>query len=89
MLLTQKAIAEGARALIYMTAQKADIVQSGKTEEERKAADELLGFLTPIAKAFLTEIDTNQPAWECRYSVATAMFPSGAWSRTCVTPVSA
>jgi alkylation response protein AidB-like acyl-CoA dehydrogenase len=56
MLLTQKAIAEGARALIYMTAQKADIVQSGKTEEERKAADELLGFLTPIAKAFLTEI---------------------------------
>ena len=56
MLLTQKAIAEGARALIYMTAQKADIVQRGKTEEERKAADELLGFLTPIAKAFLTEI---------------------------------
>jgi len=56
MLLTQKAIAEGARALTYMTAQKADIVQRGKTEEERKAADELLGFLTPIAKAFLTEI---------------------------------
>jgi hypothetical protein len=56
MLLTQKAIAEGARALIYMTAQKADIVQRSKTEEERKAADELLGFLTPIAKAFLTEI---------------------------------
>jgi hypothetical protein len=56
MLLTQKAIAEGARALIYLTAQKADIAQRGKTEEERKAADELLGFLTPIAKAFLTEI---------------------------------
>ncbi len=56
MLLTQKAIAEGARALIYLTAQQADIVHSGKTEEERKAADEALGFLTPIAKAFLTEI---------------------------------
>jgi len=56
MLLTQKAVAEGARALIYLTAQQADIVHSGKSEEERKAADEALGFLTPIAKAFLTEI---------------------------------
>ncbi|MFN2360038.1 MAG: acyl-CoA dehydrogenase C-terminal domain-containing protein [Marinobacter sp.] len=56
MLLTQKAVAEGARALIYLTAQQADIVHSGRTEEERKAADEALGFLTPIAKAFLTEI---------------------------------
>ena len=56
MLLTQKVVAEGARALIYMTAQQADIVHSGKTEEERKSADEALGFLTPIAKAFLTEI---------------------------------
>src|SRR5690554_4375377 len=55
MLLTQKVVAEGARALIYLTAQKADVVVRGKTEEERKEADELLGFLTPIAKAFLTE----------------------------------
>jgi alkylation response protein AidB-like acyl-CoA dehydrogenase len=56
MLLTQKVVAEGARALIYFAAQQADIVHSGKTEEDRKAADEALGFLTPIAKAFLTEI---------------------------------
>jgi hypothetical protein len=56
MLLTQKAVAEGARALIYLTAQNADLVERAKTEEERKEADELLGFLTPIAKAFLTEI---------------------------------
>ncbi|WP_339800994.1 acyl-CoA dehydrogenase C-terminal domain-containing protein [uncultured Marinobacter sp.] len=56
MLLTQKAVAEGARSLIYLAAQQADVVQRGKTEEERKAADAMLGFLTPIAKAFLTEI---------------------------------
>ncbi len=56
MLLTQKSVAEGARALIYLAAQQADIVTRGKTEEERKAADAMLGFLTPIAKAFLTEI---------------------------------
>ena len=56
MLLTQKSVAEGARALIYLAAQQSDIVLQGKTEEERKAADAMLGFLTPIAKAFLTEI---------------------------------
>ena len=56
MLLTQKAVAEGARALIYLAAQQSDVVLQGKTEEERKAADAMLGFLTPIAKAFLTEI---------------------------------
>ena len=55
MLLTQKSIAEGGRALAYLTAQQADIVKASESEEERKAADELLGFLTPIAKAFLTE----------------------------------
>jgi alkylation response protein AidB-like acyl-CoA dehydrogenase len=55
MILTAKAFAEGGRALLYFTAMQGDVVQRGKTEEERKAADEMLGFLTPIAKAFLTE----------------------------------
>jgi len=56
MLLTQKAVAEGARALIYLAGQQVDIVHKGRDEEERKAADTLLSFLTPIAKAFLTEL---------------------------------
>ncbi|MDC0661711.1 acyl-CoA dehydrogenase C-terminal domain-containing protein [Marinobacter sp. SS21] len=56
MLLTQKSVSEAARALVYLAAQQADIVHQGKTEEEKKAADAMLGFLTPIAKAFLTEI---------------------------------
>ena len=56
MLLTQKAVAEGARAMIYLAAYQADIVHRGQDEAARKEADELLGFLTPIAKAFLTEI---------------------------------
>ncbi|MDN3639412.1 acyl-CoA dehydrogenase C-terminal domain-containing protein [Simiduia curdlanivorans] len=55
MLLTQKALAEGARMLIYYTAQQVDIVDRSTDEDARKAADELLGFLTPIAKAFVTE----------------------------------
>ncbi|MDV2077725.1 acyl-CoA dehydrogenase C-terminal domain-containing protein [Marinobacter xestospongiae] len=56
MLMTQKVVAEGARALIYLTGQQVDKTHSAKSEEERKAADEALSFLTPIAKAFLTEI---------------------------------
>jgi len=54
MLLTQKSIAEGSRAMIYFAAQKADLLEHG-TEEEKKEADDMLGFLTPILKAFCTE----------------------------------
>lgn len=54
MLLTQKAFAEGSRAFIYFLAQLGDIVEAG-TEEEAKHADDLMAFLTPIAKAFVTE----------------------------------
>jgi alkylation response protein AidB-like acyl-CoA dehydrogenase len=54
MLLTQKAFAEGSRALIYFLAQQGDIIEAG-TEEQAKGADDLMAFLTPIAKAFVTE----------------------------------
>lgn len=55
MLLTSKAFAEGGRMLVYRAAQLGDIVQQGD-QESAKQADELLSFLTPIAKAFLTEV---------------------------------
>lgn len=55
MLLTQKAFAEGNRMLAYFAAQQVDLMEGAETEEERKAADDLLSFLTPIAKAFMTE----------------------------------
>ncbi len=54
MLLTQKAFAEGGRALLYYLALQGDIVDKGG-EDEAKAADDLMSLLTPIAKAFLTE----------------------------------
>jgi 3-(methylsulfanyl)propanoyl-CoA dehydrogenase len=56
MLLIQKSFAEGARMLIQFAAQQVDIMHGGSSEEEIKAADDLLSFLTPIAKAFLTEV---------------------------------
>ncbi|MEO8670608.1 MAG: acyl-CoA dehydrogenase C-terminal domain-containing protein [Tahibacter sp.] len=62
MLLTQKAFAEGGRALGYYAAVQVDIVERSTDEAERKRADELLGFITPIVKAMLTEA-----ANECTY----------------------
>jgi alkylation response protein AidB-like acyl-CoA dehydrogenase len=62
MLLTCKAIAEGGRVMALHAAQQVDILERNKDEEERKAADELLGFLTPIVKGLLTEW-----ANECTY----------------------
>ncbi|WP_020394162.1 acyl-CoA dehydrogenase C-terminal domain-containing protein [Thiolinea disciformis] len=55
MLLTQKAFAEGGRALVYFAAQQADKVSRSAQAEDKEYADNLLAFLTPIAKAFLTE----------------------------------
>jgi len=55
MLLTQKAFAEGGRALIYFASTQGDIVAMSDDPEARELADHVLGFLTPIIKAFLTE----------------------------------
>ncbi|TDG15887.1 acyl-CoA dehydrogenase [Seongchinamella unica] len=54
MLLTQKAFAEGSRAMLYFLSMQGDIVDKG-SEEEARAADDLMSLLTPIAKAFMTE----------------------------------
>jgi hypothetical protein len=55
MLLTQKAFAEGGRALIYYAGTLGDILTRSRDEEARKLANDVLDFLTPIIKAFLTE----------------------------------
>ncbi|TRZ69935.1 MAG: acyl-CoA dehydrogenase [Rhodocyclaceae bacterium] len=59
MLLTQKAIAEGGRAMIYGAAQLADNMLDAKLEGNLAAhadLDNQLGFYTPILKGFLTEM---------------------------------
>jgi alkylation response protein AidB-like acyl-CoA dehydrogenase len=55
MLLTAKAFAEGGRLMIYDAAKFADAMMFADTEQEREDAENQLGFLTPILKAFLTE----------------------------------
>ncbi len=54
MLLTMKAFNEGNRALSYFCAQLLDQLHAD-TAEQRQEAEDLLAFLTPICKAFMTE----------------------------------
>lgn len=59
MLLTQKAVAEGGRAMVYYAAQYADHMVNGIVEGDQKKYeywDDKLGFLTPILKGFITEM---------------------------------
>ncbi|RMT65096.1 hypothetical protein ALP29_03610 [Pseudomonas syringae pv. avii] len=55
MLLTMKAFNEGNRALTYFTAQLLDTAHLGRDAGQRQEAEDLLAFLTPICKAFMTE----------------------------------
>jgi hypothetical protein len=58
MLLTQKAVSEGGRSMLYECAKLGDQMQVCKDagdEAGAHAIDERLGFLTPILKGFLTE----------------------------------
>ena len=55
MLLTMKAFNEGNRALAYFTAQLNDTAHRAESAEARQEAENLLAFLTPICKAFMTE----------------------------------
>ena len=56
MLLTQRAFVEGTRALVLYTALQTDIEARSTDEAARKKASELVAFLIPIAKGFVTEI---------------------------------
>lgn len=55
MLLTQKALVEGNRALGYFVATQLDIALGEGDENARAEAEELVALFTPICKAFFTE----------------------------------
>jgi len=59
MLLTMRALTGAARAICYATAVALDRSHRGKTEEARKAAHERASLLTPVAKAFSTDIGSE------------------------------
>ncbi|GAB2660555.1 acyl-CoA dehydrogenase C-terminal domain-containing protein [Arenimonas aestuarii] len=67
MLLTCKALGEGGRLLALHAATLVDVIERSGDAEERKQADTLLGFLTPIVKGMLTEwgIECTNHALQC------------------------
>ncbi|BFM17543.1 phenylacyl-CoA dehydrogenase [Maricurvus nonylphenolicus] len=56
MLLTQKVVAEGGRMFVHYMAQQLDLSEHAADEAQREQSNKLLSFLTPIGKAFLTEM---------------------------------
>ncbi|MEQ8751724.1 MAG: acyl-CoA dehydrogenase C-terminal domain-containing protein, partial [Amphiplicatus sp.] len=55
MLMDQKATVEGGRAWMYWTALHADLLHKSEDEAERQKADDYLGLMTPVLKAYLTD----------------------------------
>ncbi len=55
MLLTQKAFVEGGRLLAFLTGREMDSAELNPDAEARRRSEELIAFLTPIVKAFLTD----------------------------------
>lgn len=58
-LLTIRAHIEAMRCLLYTTAAGADVERHGETEEQRVAAGERVALLTPVAKAWSTDVGVN------------------------------
>ncbi|MCB1593042.1 MAG: acyl-CoA dehydrogenase C-terminal domain-containing protein [Alphaproteobacteria bacterium] len=59
MLLTGKAFLEGARALSYWVGMNLDISHRHEDEAQRQKADDLVALLTPIIKAYQTDMGTE------------------------------
>lgn len=55
MLLTQKSLVEGSRALGLLYAKQVDMVRFGTPEQQAKA-DAIVAYLTPITKSFFTDM---------------------------------
>ena len=56
MLLTQRVIAEGGRAMVIYASGFADVFRGGVCVSARSTSEARLGFCTPIMKGFLTEM---------------------------------
>jgi alkylation response protein AidB-like acyl-CoA dehydrogenase len=55
MLLTARAYAEGARAMLVYTTLQLDVMLATDDDDERQEMDDLVALLTPVIKAFITD----------------------------------
>jgi hypothetical protein len=67
MLMDARAFTEGMRALVLWTALEIDLSHRAASEDERAAADALVGLLTPVIKGFGTDkgFDTAVAMQQC------------------------
>jgi hypothetical protein len=59
MLMTVKVFQEGARALAFWAGLTVDIIRKHPDEETRRKAEDLLSLLTPVMKAYFTDMGFN------------------------------
>lgn len=59
MLLTGKAVTEGGRALALWIGKNLDIAEKHPDEKKRHEAEDLVALLTPVIKAYLTDMGTE------------------------------
>lgn len=59
MLMTGKAFTEGARALSYWAGMNLDIAHKHEDKAERQKADDLVALLTPVLKAYQTDMGSH------------------------------
>lgn len=58
-LLTMKSLVEGGRMLVTWVAMNLDTFEHGTTPEERIEADDFVQLMTPVIKAFLTDVGSE------------------------------
>ncbi len=59
MLMLSKSVTEGGRALSYLVGMELDISLKHEDEKERQRADDFVALLTPIIKAYLTDMGSE------------------------------
>ncbi|MDS4039578.1 MAG: acyl-CoA dehydrogenase C-terminal domain-containing protein [Candidatus Competibacter sp.] len=59
MLMTSRVFQEGARALAYWAGLTVDIIRKHPDDETRQKAEDLLSLLTPVMKAYFTDMGFN------------------------------
>ena len=85
MLLTMKASNEGGRAFSTYVATQLDIAKFSEDAAARERADNLVALLTPVAKAFLSDLGLETTVLGQQVFGGHATFASGARSNWCGT----
>ena len=63
MLMLMKAYTEGCRALLYQTAYYVDLAETAADEEEKEGYEMMIDLLTPICKAYSTDVAFRVSEW--------------------------